>query len=52
MNLIFHFIKDLLLENVITLEYIQRENFITDFLTKAINKDKLVYSLKNISLIS
>ena len=52
MNLRFHFVRDLLTENVIKLVYVQTEILIADFLTKAANEDKLVYSMKNISLIS
>ena len=52
MNLRFHFVRDLLTENVIKLDYVQTEVLIADFLTKTVNEDKLVYSMKNISMIS
>ncbi|GFU62684.1 retrovirus-related Pol polyprotein from transposon TNT 1-94 [Trichonephila clavipes] len=43
MNLSFHFIKDLIGDTVIKLEYIQTEFLIADFLTKARNIEKLEY---------
>nr|GBN20086.1 Retrovirus-related Pol polyprotein from transposon TNT 1-94 [Araneus ventricosus] len=52
MNLRFHFVKDLLEDNVIELKYIQTELLIADFLTKAVNEEKLNYTVKNISLTS
>ncbi|GBN82325.1 Retrovirus-related Pol polyprotein from transposon TNT 1-94 [Araneus ventricosus] len=52
MNLCFHFVKDLLEHNVIELKYIQTELLIADFLTKAVNEEKLNYTVKNISLTS
>lgn len=42
MNLRFHFVKDLLLDDVITLEYVQSNKKKSDFPTKAVNEDKLV----------
>ncbi|GBM00058.1 Retrovirus-related Pol polyprotein from transposon TNT 1-94 [Araneus ventricosus] len=52
MNLRFHVVKDLLEDNVIELKYIQTELLIADFLTKAVNEEKLNYTVKNISLTS
>ncbi|GBN13319.1 Retrovirus-related Pol polyprotein from transposon TNT 1-94 [Araneus ventricosus] len=52
MNLRFHFVKDLSEDNVIELKYIQTELLIADFLTKAVNEEKLNYTVKNISLTS
>jgi hypothetical protein len=52
MNLRFHFVKDLLIENVIKLEYVQTEYILADFLTKAVDESKLMYTMKNVSLIS
>ncbi|GBM95246.1 Retrovirus-related Pol polyprotein from transposon RE1 [Araneus ventricosus] len=52
MNLRFHFVKDLLEHNVIELKCIQTELLIADFLTKAVNEEKLNYTVKNISLTS
>ncbi|GFX15248.1 retrovirus-related Pol polyprotein from transposon TNT 1-94 [Trichonephila clavipes] len=49
MNLRFHFIKDLI---VIKLEYVQTEFLIADFLTKAMNVEKLEYSMQKIALLS
>ncbi|GFU70989.1 retrovirus-related Pol polyprotein from transposon TNT 1-94 [Trichonephila clavipes] len=40
MNLRFQFIKDLIEDTVIKLEYIQTEFLIADFLTKAMNVEK------------
>ncbi|XP_035210613.1 lachesin-like isoform X3 [Stegodyphus dumicola] len=52
MNLGFHFMKDLTKDNVIKLEYSQTDNMIADFLTKSFSEEKLMYTLKIISLIS
>ena len=40
------------MENAIKLDYVQTKVLIADFLTKAVNENKLVYSMKNISMIS
>lgn len=48
----FHFLTHLLLDNVISLEYVQSEHCIADFLAKAVNKDRLVYSMKYSTIIS
>ncbi|GFW48110.1 retrovirus-related Pol polyprotein from transposon TNT 1-94 [Trichonephila clavipes] len=52
MNLRFHFIKDLIEDTVIKLEYVQTEFLIADFLTKAMNVEKLEYSMQKIALLS
>ncbi|GFY18397.1 retrovirus-related Pol polyprotein from transposon RE2 [Trichonephila clavipes] len=53
MNLRFHFIKDLIEDTVIIkLEYVQTEFLIADFLTKAMNVEKLEYSMQKIALLS
>ncbi|GFT67944.1 retrovirus-related Pol polyprotein from transposon RE2 [Trichonephila clavipes] len=52
MNLRFHFIKDLIEDTVIKLEYVQTEFLISDFLTKAMNVEKLEYSMQKIALLS
>ncbi|GFU93622.1 copia protein [Trichonephila clavipes] len=52
MNLRFHFIKDLIEDTVIKLEYVQTEFLIADFLTKAMNVEKLEYSRQKIALLS
>ncbi|GFT94649.1 retrovirus-related Pol polyprotein from transposon TNT 1-94 [Trichonephila clavipes] len=52
MNLRFHFIKDLIEDTVIKLEYVQTEFLIADFLTKAMNVEKLEYSMQQIALLS
>ncbi|GFT62966.1 retrovirus-related Pol polyprotein from transposon TNT 1-94 [Trichonephila clavipes] len=52
MNLHFHFIKDLIEDTVIKLEYVQTEFLIADFLTKAMNVEKLEYSMQKIALLS
>ncbi|GFW84383.1 retrovirus-related Pol polyprotein from transposon TNT 1-94 [Trichonephila clavipes] len=52
MNLRFHFIKDLIDDIVIKLEYIQTEFLTVDFLTKAMNIEKLEYSMQKKSLFS
>ncbi|GFW07624.1 integrase catalytic domain-containing protein [Trichonephila clavipes] len=52
MNLPLHFIKDLIEDTVIKLEYIQTEFLIAAFLTKAMNVEKLEYSMQKISLLS
>ncbi|GFV30547.1 retrovirus-related Pol polyprotein from transposon TNT 1-94 [Trichonephila clavipes] len=52
MNLRFHFIKDLIEDTVIQLEYVQTEFLIADFLTKAMNVEKLEYSMQKIALLS
>ncbi|GFY15399.1 retrovirus-related Pol polyprotein from transposon TNT 1-94 [Trichonephila clavipes] len=52
MNLRFHFIKDLIEDTVIKLEYVQTEFLIADFLTKAMNVEKLEYSMQKSSLLS
>ncbi|GFT35782.1 retrovirus-related Pol polyprotein from transposon TNT 1-94 [Trichonephila clavipes] len=52
MNLRFHFIKDLIEDTVIKLEYVQTEYLIADFLKKAMNVEKLEYSMQKIALLS
>ncbi|GFY14339.1 retrovirus-related Pol polyprotein from transposon TNT 1-94 [Trichonephila clavipes] len=52
MNLRFHLIKDLIEDTVIKLEYIQAEFLIADFPTKAMDVEKLGYSMQKISLLS
>ncbi|GFY34756.1 retrovirus-related Pol polyprotein from transposon TNT 1-94 [Trichonephila clavipes] len=52
MNLRFHFIKDLIEDTVIKLEYVQTEFLIADFLTKAMNVEKLESSMQKIALLS
>ncbi|GFW98417.1 retrovirus-related Pol polyprotein from transposon TNT 1-94 [Trichonephila clavipes] len=52
MNLRFHFIKDLIEDTVIKLEYVQTEFLIADFLTKAMNVEKLEHSMQKIALLS
>ncbi|GFU59006.1 retrovirus-related Pol polyprotein from transposon TNT 1-94 [Trichonephila clavipes] len=52
MNLRFHFIKDLIEYTVIKLEYVQTKFLIADFLTKAMNVEKLEYSMQKIALLS
>ena len=45
-------VKDLIMENVIKLDYIQTEILTVGFLAKPENKDKLLYSMKNIPMTS
>lgn len=46
MNLRFHFLKNLLSGNIITLDYVQSKNIIANILTKAVNEDKFLYTMK------
>jgi hypothetical protein len=50
-NLKFHFVKDLIESNTIKTKYINTNEMISDFLTKAVTFDKLLFSMKKICLM-
>ena len=50
-NLKFHFVKDLIDDNVIKLKFIRTDEMIADFLTKAVSCNKLLWTIKNINLL-
>ncbi|KFM57052.1 hypothetical protein X975_01050, partial [Stegodyphus mimosarum] len=51
MNLRFHFMKDLIKDRVVKLEYSQTDNMIADFLTKSVGEEKLMYSFTIITIM-